>query len=123
MEGSSRMNRKNSVENRPKLPMKSDQSQNVEMKSPQEESRKSFVSDTAMITKRSSHMPTLTMMEMMNSARGLCLTRLNHSGWMATRLQKINAQKNCAWSPNMRFQIMKRSNSTPEYQAMKISTA
>ena len=45
-----------------------------------------------MITKRSSHMPTSTTMDEMNSSTGVVRTFLNHSNCGATILQVISSQ-------------------------------
>ena len=58
------MNRRNNVENTPKVPKKVNKSTTVGEKYPQLEGRKSRERVVFAITKRSNHMPTFTKMEM-----------------------------------------------------------
>ena len=77
--GRKRRNRNSSVRNRPIVPTKVDQSQNVGWYMPHDDGRKSRCRLVTMMTNRSSHMPTLTISEMTNSDGTLVRTRLNHS--------------------------------------------
>ena len=90
--GRNRRNRNNSVRNRPIVPRKVDQSQNVGAYMPQDEGRKSRCRLSTMMTKRSSHMPTLTTSAMMKSSGTLVRTRLNQSICGMTTLHRISAQ-------------------------------
>ena len=56
-----------------------------------------------MITKRSSHMPTLTMSDMMKSHTVLVRRLLIHSVCGTMPLQKISIQYDHAYGPNMRL--------------------
>src|SRR3954471_12481668 len=90
--GRKRRNRNSSDRNRPMVPMKVDQSQNVGAYMPHDEGRKSRCRLSTMITKRSSHMPMLTMIEITNSAGTVVRIFLNHSSCGMTTLHKISAQ-------------------------------
>ena len=67
-------------------------SQMVGRNIPHEDGRKSRCRLVTMITKRSSHIPTLTINETMNSPGACFRTRLNHSTCGARILQKSSAQ-------------------------------
>src|SRR5690625_7945009 len=71
------------------------------------------------ITNRSSHMPTDTSIEMTNSSQGVCLTRRDQSGWIATRVHRISAQNAQPQSPNKRVAAKQRANTAPDDHAMK----
>ena len=77
-----------------------------------------------MITKRSSHIPTLTTIEIMNSQNGLSRKRLNQSSWIDMPLQKISSQYDHQYGPSqIRFLIMKTSYCDALYQPKKASIA
>ena len=72
--------------------MNADQSQSVPAYMPQDEGRKSRCRLVTMITKRSSHMPTLTTSEMTNRNGTLVRRFLIQSRLGATTLQRMSAQ-------------------------------
>ena len=90
--GSTRMNRKNSVRNSPIVPKNVIQSQRVGQNMPQDDGRKSRCRLVTTITKRSSHIPTLTTIAMANSGSGLVRTLLIHRNCGMTMLERISAQ-------------------------------
>ena len=94
--GSTRMNSRKQVKNRPKLPTSVPTSMMVGRYIVQLEGRKLRCSDVTMITKRSNHMPTFTRMERMNSAGMLRLTRRIHNSCGASALQPAIVQKHHA---------------------------
>ena len=74
-----------------------------------------------MMTKRSSHMPTPTNSDMMNSATVLVRMLLNHSNWIITTLIEISVQYDQPYGPNMRFYIMNCSCGLALYHAKNAS--
>src|SRR4029077_12469244 len=115
-------NRNSRDRNSPMVPMNVDQSQNVGAYIPQDEGRKSRCRLVTMMTNRSSHMPTFTMIEMTNSAGTLVRTRLNHRACGVAMLQKIRAQYCSAYGPVIRLIGTTPSYRSPLYQAMNAST-
>src|SRR6187397_2859361 len=83
--GRKRRKRNSSARNKPIVPTYKPQSQTVGEYRPHDEGRKSRCSDVTTMTKRSSHMPTLTMSEMMKSSRTFVLIFL--------------IQRNCGMTP------------------------
>src|SRR5688572_18894262 len=75
----------------------------------QEPGRKSRCSDIGMITKRSNHMPTLTNIEMIQSAAIDLRTFANQSGWIASTLQRIRLIQMNRYGPKTRFRTMYHS--------------
>ena len=77
-----------------------------------------------MITKRSSHIPILTTIEIRNSANSLSLNRLNQSTCIDTPLQKSRSQYIYQYGPSqMRFLIMNHSYCDAPYQPKNASIA
>ena len=75
-----------------------------------------------MMTKRSSHMPTLTISEMTNSAGTFVRTRLNHSSLRHDDVAEDQRPVDRARTgPDIRFSSMKPSYWSPLYQAMNAS--
>ena len=90
---------------------------------PQLLGRKSRVSETTMITNRSSHMPTLTSKATISIIQGVVRHRLNQKACGAATLQKTMVQYAQAYGPSARFSAANCSNGLPLYQAMNNSTA
>src|SRR6266702_5568559 len=79
-------------------------------------------SDTAMITKRSNHIPTFTKIEITNSARMFVRMVLNHSSCGRNALQMIMVHDAHQNGPNARYQNAARSAGWPPNHAVKNST-
>ena len=90
--GRKRRNRNSSARNKPIVPTYRPQSQTVGEYRPHDEGRKSRCSDVTTMTKRSSHMPTLTMSEMMKSSTTFVRIFLIQSSCGVRTLQRISAQ-------------------------------
>src|SRR5262245_34806005 len=90
--GRKRMNRKSSDRNSPIVPRYVAQSQRVGVYIPQEEGRKSRCRLVTTMTKRSSHIPMLTMIETTNSTGMLERILRDHSTWGATPLHRMSVQ-------------------------------
>src|SRR5437016_4144331 len=103
MTGMKRMNRKKSVKKRPRVPTYVDQSQKVGWYMPHDEGRKSRCRLVTTITKRSSHMPTLTNMATMNRPTTPVRTILIQMNWGATMLQTTSAAEQCQEGQNWRL--------------------
>ena len=73
------------------------------------------------MTKRSSHMPLLTMSAITNSAGGLDRTRRNQSACGSTTLQRISVQYTGAYGPVIRLYGTNISNLSALYHAMNAS--
>src|SRR3954453_24163944 len=94
MIGTNLTKRKISVKKNPSVPMNIVQSKIVGEYIAQDDGRKSCCKLVTMITKRSSHIPILTMIEMTKSQNSLSRKRLNHRNWIEIPLQKIRNQYN-----------------------------
>src|SRR6476619_1221908 len=119
--GSTRMNRKNSITNSPMVPKNVIQSHRVGQYIPQDDGRKSRCRLVTTMTKRSSHMPTLTTMATAKRPSVLVRTRRNHSHCGVMMLQKMSVQYMYQYGPVIRFQIMKPSYLLVLYQPKKAS--
>src|SRR3954447_11780575 len=97
--GSNRINRKKRNRNSPMVPTYVAQSQRVAWKIDHDDGRKSWARLLTIITYRSSHIPTRTMIDAMNRVTGLPRMRLNQSIWGATILQVISSQYVPAYGP------------------------
>ena len=87
------MNRKSRARKRPIVPMNVAQSQTVAVYMPHDDGRKSRWRLVMTITKRSSHIPTLTTIAISEEERRCCeRTRRNQRSWGVRMLQKISAQ-------------------------------
>src|SRR5947209_14298292 len=100
------MKRQRRKRNRPIDPRNIDQSHLVPWYMPQDEGRKSRCSDVGMITKRSSHMPTLTNIAVMNSITGEVRKRLTHMSCGARPLQMISMMYIFWYGPKTRLRHM-----------------
>src|SRR4029453_1911445 len=80
-------------------------------------------SELTMITKRSSHMPMFTRIEMTNSARKFVRTCVQKSESGTRQLHPTMTQKNGAYEPVARSVNAPSSNTFPVYHAMKNSVA
>src|SRR2546428_10437038 len=78
-------------------------------------------SDTAMMTKRSNHMPMFTKIEITNSATMLVRTLLTHNSQGRIPLQMFMVQLAHQNGPNARYQNAARSCGLPLNQATKFS--
>src|SRR5215213_7123151 len=106
MIGRNRTNRKISEKKNPSVPMNIDQSMIVGEYIAHEDGRKSRFKLVTMMTNLSSHMPTLTTSEIMNSQNGLSRKRLNQSSWIDMPLHRINSQYDHQYGPSqIRFLI------------------
>ena len=83
----------------PMVPPNIMKSQRVGAYMSHDDTRKSRCSDVTMMTKRSSHMPTLTMRERMNSHVVLLRSFFDHIVCGIRPLQKISAQYDQAYGP------------------------
>src|SRR6266849_2491282 len=106
--GRNLMKRNSRKMNRPIEPMNIDQSHFVPWYMPQDDGRKSRLSEVGMITKRSSHMPTFTNIAVMKSTSVLVRNRFTHMSCGANPLQTIRAMYIFEYGPKMRFHIMYR---------------
>src|SRR5258708_2399077 len=79
IEGMTRMKKKNSIVNRPMVPIKIIRSHLVYQYMPQELGRKSRCRLVTTITKRSSHIPVLTTSDTRNNCQGVERTLFSHS--------------------------------------------
>jgi len=119
--GRNRTNRKSSVKKRPRVPMKAAQSKRVPWYIPHDEGRKSRCRLVTIMTKRSSHMPTLTTIEMQNRNGTLRRRFLIQRRFGAITLHRMSDQYMYQYGPNMRFRTMKISYSFALYQAKNAS--
>src|SRR5579885_2608365 len=119
--GRKRKNRNSSARNRPIVPTKVPQSQIVGEYMPHDEGRKSRCRLVTTMTKRSSHMPTLTISEMTNSTGTLVRIFLNHSACGIAMLQRISAQYDHQYGPVERLTGTNHSNLSALYQATNAS--
>jgi hypothetical protein len=76
-----------------------------------------------MMTKRSSHMPMFTTIEITNSVATELRTFRSHRSCGVRTLQRMSANQIHPYGPMIRFFIMNCSKPLPLYQAMKISIA
>src|ERR1043165_3485736 len=90
--GRKRMNRNNSAKKNPIVPINIAQSHCVGLYMPHEEGRKSRCRLVTTITNRSSHIPILTITEIIHSKTKFARTFLNQRNWGVNPLQKISAQ-------------------------------
>src|SRR5262245_57616537 len=90
------------IPNHPNEPIRIPQSAQVMLGFAQANGRKSLLSDDAMITKRSNHIPTLMKMEMTKSAVRLLRIFLNQSSWDTKALLMIIDQPAHHIEPNGR---------------------
>src|SRR5262245_41224702 len=90
--GRNRRNRNSSATNMPIVPIYVPQSQMVGRYMPHDDGRKSRCRLVTTMTKRSSHIPTLTTSETTKSTGALSRTRLNHNTCGPTTLHRISAQ-------------------------------
>src|SRR5215510_9945856 len=88
---------------------------------PHDEGRKSRCSDVTTMTKRSSHMPTLTTIATAKRYIGVVRTLRNHNSCGVMMLQKMSVQYMYQYGPCIRFQIMKPSYLFALYQPKKAS--
>src|SRR5687767_9308262 len=89
-----------------------------------DDGRKSRFKLVTMMTKRSSHMPMLTTIEIMNSQKGLSRNRLNQSSWIDIPLHRIRSQYDHQYGPSqMRFLTMNTSYCDALYQPKNASIA
>src|ERR1700740_711827 len=90
--GRNRMNRKSRLKNNPKVPIYVAQSHWVGWYIPQDDGRKSRWRLVTENTKRSSHIPTFTIIAITNSAGMFILIFLNHRNCGVTILHAISDQ-------------------------------
>src|SRR5262245_23894626 len=107
------MNRQSRNRNRPIDPTYIDQSHFVAWYIPHDDGRKSRCSEVGMMTKRSSHMPTLTNMAVTNSITGEVRKRLTHMSCGASPLQTMSMAYIFQYGPWMRLRNMYRSYALP----------
>src|SRR5712692_8001863 len=107
------MNRQSRKRNNPMDPTNIDQSHFVPWYMPHDDGRKSRCSEVGMMTKRSSHMPTLTNIAVMYNTTALVRKRLNHINCGARPLQTISIQYIFPYGPKARFHIVYRSKTLP----------
>src|SRR5262245_30587550 len=107
------MNRQRRKRNSPIEPTYIPQSHFVEWYMPHDEGRKSRCSDVGMMTKRSSHMPTLTNIAVMKSTTGEVRKRLSHISCGASPLQTMSIAYIFQYGPCRRFCHMYHSNWLP----------
>src|SRR3954454_16242149 len=100
------MKRQRRKRNRPIDPMYIDQSHFVLWYMPHDDGRKSRCSEVGMMTKRSSHMPTLTNMAVMNRPAVDVRMRRNHIICGARPLQTISIAYIFQYGPCTRFSHM-----------------
>ena len=79
MIGTNLTNKKSNVKKKPIVPINIDQSNIVGLYIAHDDGKKSLCKLVTIITKRSSHIPTLTIIEIRNSQKSLSRNRLNHS--------------------------------------------
>ena len=90
--GKNLMNRNNNVKKNPIVPTNMDQSHIVGWYKPHDEGRKSLCKLVTTITNRSSHIPILTMNDMIQRATRFDLIFLDHKNCGVTMLQRIKDQ-------------------------------
>src|ERR1022692_485047 len=90
--GSKRTNRNSSVRNNPIEPTKVITSHLVGVYIPHDDGRKSRCRLVTTMMKRSSHMPTPTISDIIHKATALARNRLDHNIWGARALQAISVQ-------------------------------
>src|SRR5437016_11437738 len=103
------MKRQSRKRNKPIDPRYIDQSHFVPWYIPHDDGRKSRCSEVGMMTKRSSHMPTLTNIAVMKSITGLVRNRLTHMSCGASPLQTMSMTNIFQYGPWTRFRYMYRS--------------
>src|SRR5436309_7836820 len=115
-------NKRNHMKNQPKLPAMMPQSAQVGLYvALANRSNGSPASDTTMITKRSNHIPTLTKMDMTNSAVMSVRIFLTHSSCGRNALQMIIVHVAHQHGPKARYQNAARPRAVPPNQATKYS--
>src|SRR5213075_1838385 len=100
------MKRQRRKRNSPIDPTNIDQSHFVPWYIPHDDGRKSRCSEVGMMTKRSSHMPTLTNMAVMNSITGEVRKRLTHIICGARPLQTMSITYIFQYGPCTRLSHM-----------------
>src|SRR3954447_5368457 len=111
--GRNRTKRKSRRRKRPIEPPYIAQSQRVPWYMPHDDGRKSRCSEVGMMTKRSSHIPTLTNMAVMKRPAVEVRMRRNHISCGARPLQTISIAYIFQYGPVTRFSHMYRSKPSP----------
>src|SRR5688572_28089050 len=99
MIGKNRTNRNISEKKNPSVPTNIVMSHIDGAYIPHDDGRKSRLRLVIMITKRSSHIPILTITEITNSQNALSRKRLNHNSWIDIPLQRISSQYDHQYGP------------------------